>query len=87
MHIMPKYVMFYTVLYSIYNQCVVHGLQNGPNRIAKRPVSQCEMGRIAERNGPFRSAVRLWSFGREAWRSVRGVKNMRRLWAYVGKYE
>lgn len=46
MHIMPKYVMFYTVLYSIYNQC----------------VSQCEMGRIAVRNGPFRSAVRLWSF-------------------------
>lgn len=28
-------------------------LQNGPFRVAIRPISQCEMGRFATQNGPF----------------------------------
>ena len=33
-------------------------LQNGPKRIAKRPILACEMGRFSVRNGPFRKC--LW---------------------------
>lgn len=41
------------------NVLIHNVLQNGPFRVAKRPESQREMGRIAMRNGPFGKSVYL----------------------------
>lgn len=36
---------------------VTDEMRNGPFRVAIRPISQCEMGRIAPQNRPFYSVL------------------------------
>ena len=50
----PLFDMFFARLCNILTHSA---LQNGPNWLLKRPILQCEMGRFAVRNGPFRKSV------------------------------